>query len=189
MKQIFFGLAGGPASVSMQQLKDMKSILDFDETLQYVELPNFKMEPIPPRRANVSRKKTTKEPYGRQDHKMVLDWLKEEGNGVKRIVNLTVDDNNPPDLSHNDDTIEEALKGLEILKRWDWQRLDLSSEILRITAKDVSEVVLYWSGSNAVLRGWGEQEGLNSLEKLEKLTINGVQVCTKMQILLDVSFK
>jgi hypothetical protein len=38
-------------------------------------------------------------------------------------------------------------------------------------------VCLYWSGNNAVLRGWSEPGGLNQLKRLEKVHLHVGRVC------------
>ena len=63
-----------------------------------------------------------------------------------------------------------------MLKVWDWQRTDLSSEVIAKAAPNVSQVNLYWGGNNAVLRSWSESEGLSQLKKLDTVVLYATQV-------------
>jgi hypothetical protein len=45
------------------------------------------------------------------------------------------------------------------------------------TCPNLREVILHWSGSNAVLRGWSEPEGLTRLPKLKRLELKRPKVC------------
>lgn len=78
--------------------------------------------------------------------------------------------------SHSDENIEKALGGFKI-ENWDWQKVDLCIDTIATAAPEVKEVHLYWSGNNAILRGWGAQGGLNQLSRLEKVYLHINQVC------------
>ena len=88
---------------------------------------------------------------------------------VKRVIRVIVDDTLEP--SHSDEAIETALGGLKV-EIWDWKKTDLCTETIVTAALDAREVYLYWSGNNAVLRGWSEPGGLNQLKKLEKVHLH-----------------
>ncbi|KAK0642904.1 hypothetical protein B0T16DRAFT_414922 [Cercophora newfieldiana] len=94
-------------------------------------------------------------------------WLKEE-KGVRRILHLTVEDGEFP--GNSDDTIEKCLEGLQI-ERLDWRRLDLGVEAKRLGDSKVKSLVLWWGGSNAVLRGWGDTDGIGVVETLEEVQV------------------
>lgn len=93
---------------------------------------------------------------------------------VKRVIRVIVDDTLEP--PHSDEAIERALGGLEV-EIWDWKRIDLCSETILTAAPDVKDVCLYWSGNNAVLRGWSEPGGLSQLKKLLRVRLHAGKVC------------
>jgi hypothetical protein len=139
----------------------------FDETLHVLELPNVKVAMT--RNQRINSDETSK---GRRDYETIFNWLREKG--VRNIIHLYVEDASPH--SHSNESIERALKDFKIIKTWDWCKMDVDSETLLKAAPGVHELVLYWSGSNAVLRGWSEPEGLDKLQYLEKITVHGTQV-------------
>lgn len=110
---------------------------------------------------------------GRSDMAFFFKFLRNKG--VKRIIRVIVDDT-LIEPAHSDDAIEKALEGLGV-EIWDWQKFDLCTETIRTAAPDAREVSLYWSGNNAVLRGWSEPEGLKLLKNLEKVNLHVEQVC------------
>ncbi|KAK3314432.1 hypothetical protein B0H66DRAFT_583437 [Apodospora peruviana] len=75
---------------------------------------------------------------------------------------------NPP---HTDEAIEEALRGMDV-EIWDWKKTDLCTEVIYTAAPRVREVHLYWSGNNAVLRGWSEEGGLKKLTQLKSIHLH-----------------
>jgi hypothetical protein len=109
---------------------------------------------------------------GRSDMAFLFNFLRNKG--VKRVIRVIVDDTLDP--AHSDEVIEKSLGGLKV-EIWDWKKIDLCTETIVTAAPDVREVCLYWSGNNAVLRGWSEQGGLNLLGKLRKVHLHVEQVC------------
>lgn len=73
-----------------------------------------------------------------------------------------MDDDHAP---HGDDAIETALKPFDV-EVFDWRKLDLSSETIRDSVPNVTEVVLYSRANRAVLRGWSASDGLVRLSKV-----------------------
>ncbi|KAI5860379.1 hypothetical protein GGS23DRAFT_581183 [Durotheca rogersii] len=98
--------------------------------------------------------------------KRVFEWLKTT-KGVKTILSLTVKDN--PDHYCSDDTVEECLRGLEVMYL-NWNRPDLCANRYTLPPTLV-EVSLHWSGLNSVLWSWSATEGLQTLEKLQRVYI------------------
>jgi hypothetical protein len=139
--------------------------------LQYVALPCLQLEKKP-----ISSKLFKKPPQpdgkGRSDMVFLFKFLRSKN--VKRVIRVIVDDTSYP--PHSDEAIETALEGLRV-EIWDWRKIDVCTETIVIAAPDVREVWLYWSGNNAVLRGWSEPEGLNRLDKLEIVHLHVEQVC------------
>jgi hypothetical protein len=88
----------------------------------------------------------------------IFEWLKE--NNVKTILSLIVVDAEEP--SHADAEIEECVKGFQV-EEWDWQKVDLCTDVIYNTAKTAEEVSLCSSGNNAVLVGWSSKAGLARL--------------------------
>ncbi|CAN9474906.1 unnamed protein product [Alternaria alternata] len=170
-KELYWSLADGPPNISLQRLQKM-SYVNFEDTLKYVLLPNIRIDKPPAAVSKFLSRSTAKDTgKGRDDYTVIFEWLRNKG--VKRIFNLYIDDSEQP--SHSDETIEKALQGIEVLKVWDWQRTDLSSEVIAKAAPNVSQVNLYWSGNNAVLRSWSESEGLNQLKKLDTVVLYTTQ--------------
>jgi len=95
---------------------------------------------------------------GRKDFQMIFAGLKRKG--VKKIIRLVVDDD--AETPHSDEVIEE-LSCFEI-EEWDWRRIDLCSERIKIAAPRVRTLSLYSSGNSAVLWSWSGVDGLPGLE-------------------------
>lgn len=93
--------------------------------------------------------------------------------GVKRVIRVIVDDKEQP--AHSDEAIERALGGLDV-EIWDWRKYDLCTLTIVTAAPHTREVDLYWSGNNAVLRGWSEPGGLAQLQDLEKVYLHVEEV-------------
>lgn len=165
-KTIFLDLGGYP-EITKDEIKDTISVLKFEDVLQCVDIPKITAEVITPGVADskAPKKQPNKNVEGRRDLVEVFRWL----SGVETILKLTVDDLVHP--AHSDRAIEEALKN-KVVEIWDWKKLDICSELIRVAAPNVREVNLYWSGNNAVLRGWSEKEGLPQLKNLEKIELH-----------------
>lgn len=110
---------------------------------------------------------------GRTDLIILFTWLKET-KSVKTILKVIVEDLAEP--SHSDEAIETCLSGMGV-EVWDWRKTDLCSEVIYRVSPDTRELHLYWTGRNAVLRGWSEAEGLKKLRKLEQVYLHVLQVC------------
>ncbi|KAJ4286233.1 hypothetical protein N0V90_013267 [Kalmusia sp. IMI 367209] len=163
VKQISLSFVGGPTVIHEARLEKMRYV-KFDQTLHYLELPNVEVRMSKPRNASPDE-----ECEGRKEYEAIFNWLKSKA--VKQIIHLFVDDYHP--CSHSDESIEKALEDLKVIKTWDWRKLDIDSMTLLKAAPDVQEIVLYWSGRNAVLRGWSEPDGLHRLRNLRKVTVHG----------------
>jgi hypothetical protein len=143
--------------------------LRFENILQYVHLPNLILEdggePLISDFSENEQIIDLSALKGSVDALKVLDWLRRRGMGKgcnRRILEVTVEDDE--DSPHSDEAIELALKDLEV-EKLDWRRLDLCSDVIPQT---VTEVYLYSSGNNAVLRGWSSENGLARLKKVKR---------------------
>jgi hypothetical protein len=150
---------------------------DLEDVLQYVFIPQVRIEPKPPNVAapgkhplHNSIKKS--DGRGRTDLVILFKWLNET-KSVKTILKVIVDDLEEP--SHSDEAIETCLKGMGV-EVWDWRKTDLCSEVIYRVSPDTQELHLYWTGRNAVLRGWSEEEGLKRLRKLKLVHLHILQV-------------
>jgi hypothetical protein len=76
---------------------------------------------------------------------------------------------------HCDEVIEKCLASFRI-DVLDWSKPDLDPEMLCNACPDVKELHLRWGGNNAVLRSWGEQEGLRRLKDLRTIYLYHDQV-------------
>ncbi|KAF2164254.1 hypothetical protein M409DRAFT_25597 [Zasmidium cellare ATCC 36951] len=161
--------------LSRKSLEDSLGHLKFDEILRCVALPRMILHPDPATASSsVSRKN------GRSDVLRLFQYLKEDKSlkesketlpGVKRVLRVIVEDLSSP--SHADEDIEAALKDLHV-EDLDWRKYDMCPNTIKTAAPEAKRVSLYWSGSNAVLRGWSENctgGGLNSMQNLRHVRL------------------
>ncbi|KAH8714694.1 hypothetical protein BGZ61DRAFT_516837 [Ilyonectria robusta] len=170
--------------------------LKFDQVLQYVTFPYVNVQ-LTGRHADQERQREEEMGMsqlggeGRKDMKYFFDWLYEKG--VRHIIKLSVNDSRDPSGKvHSDEVIQQCLERF-VIERLDWQKVDLDPEtILHVSSKALEKVVsakdetkkielvpnrqlkeltLRWSGSNAVLRAWNEPEGLPRLAHLERISL------------------
>lgn len=149
-------------------LEHLSKHLRFEECLQYVALPELRMQQRDAyiRRLSPEKHESTlavlqTQCAGLTDAVMIFDWLRKRD--VKKIVRVIVMDGK--EVPHTDEAIVESLKDFEV-EVWDWRKFDTCSETIRLAAKDVRILHLYSSGINAVLRGWSSEQGLVLLEKV-----------------------
>jgi hypothetical protein len=166
----------GYSSMKQSEFDNLLSKLKFSDILQYVGIPKVTLDLTSPTGPNTSRirsggRSSKFDGEGRSDLVYVFNHLRAKG--VKTVLKVIVDDLQKP--SHSEEAIEEALKGLGI-EIWDWKRPDLCSEVIYNVAPRAREVHLYWSGNNAVLRGWAEERGLKRLTELRDLHLSVEQV-------------
>ncbi|KAF5642480.1 intracellular serine protease [Fusarium tjaetaba] len=168
----------------------------FDPVLQYATFPRVEVL-VKGRSAHRQdklshqAKATLPGANSRKDVKYFLDRLYKKG--VRHIIKLSVEDSGDSGQKvHSDEVIQSALEKF-VIEHLDWQKTDLDPEtILHISSKvaveesspsDGSESVrspserqlrkltLIWSGSNAVLRAWSEQDALPLLPHLQEVEI------------------
>ncbi|KAM0408542.1 hypothetical protein ACHAPD_012018 [Fusarium lateritium] len=133
-------------------------------------------------------KASDRSPSGRKDVKYFLDWLYEKG--VRHIIKLSVEE--PSDAEqevHGDQNIQETL-GKFVIEHLDWKKTDLDPEtILHIGSQiekssceglndhdpvvesQMRKLTLIWSGSNAVLRAWSDEDALPKMRFLQEVEI------------------
>ncbi|KAH7386417.1 hypothetical protein BKA64DRAFT_711643 [Cadophora sp. MPI-SDFR-AT-0126] len=164
--QIYFDLYDSPSKIiSEDRIEEGLDHLKFEDILQYVALPSLRLEKKP---ASTKVRKTSRsDGKGRSDMVFLFNFLRHKK--VQRIIRVIVDDMSEP--AHSDEAIEAALAGFKV-EIWDWRKLDLCTETILAVAFDAEEVCLYWSGNNAVLRGWSEAGGLPLLRKLKKVHLH-----------------
>ncbi|UKZ59551.1 uncharacterized protein TrAtP1_000852 [Trichoderma atroviride] len=193
--QISFDYDRLPAKVVWNEFvkqfgQDNKSGFKFDRVLQYVTFPRVEVT-VKGRLADREREAENRqqEYLGRKDMVYFFNWLYEKG--VRHIIRVSVSDSG--DLGekvHTDRSIQQCLERFVVESLY-WQKTDLDPEtILRVSARSLEKVVptnedpknvellpdrqlrelwLRWSGSNAVLRAWSEPEGLPMLPRLERV--------------------
>jgi hypothetical protein len=141
--------------------------------LQYVALPRLHVEEEIP----LSKRKTGRPPKpdgnGRTDLKTLFNWLKGDKK-IQTVLRVIVDDLQEP--SHRDEIIESCFEGIKGVETWDWQKYDVSPEVIQEAVPDVKVVHLYWSGNNAVLRAWSDERGIRQLKQLETVHLHSKQV-------------
>ena len=153
-----------------QFFKDRK----INRILRYVSLPQATVTLMPdPKTKSIPTNKYT------DNRLFYFDWLHKDM-GVEKILKVIVDDMEKP---HGDEAIEEAIGGTGTLKHsfdveiLEWRKVDLCPETIRRAAPNVTELHLEWSGSNSVLRGWSDPDGLPKLEFLKQVHLTYTQVC------------
>ncbi|EHK48130.1 hypothetical protein TRIATDRAFT_172115, partial [Trichoderma atroviride IMI 206040] len=193
--QISFDYDRLPAKVVWNEFvkqfgQDNESGLKFDRVLQYVTFPRVEVT-VKGRLTDLeSEAEDRQQEYlGRKDMVYFFNWLYKKG--VRHIIRVSVNDSG--DLGekvHTDRSIQQCLERFVVESLY-WQKTDLDPEtILRVSARSLEKVVptnedpnhvelvpdrqlrelwLRWSGSNAVLRAWSEPEGLPMLPRLEKV--------------------
>lgn len=169
--QICFEYFGAGPQVDPDEFEASFEHLVFENTLQYVALPNIKVRPLPALSGS-SGNSPEIAGEGRSDVIFFFDWLRKKG--VKRILKVIIDD--LQGTAHSDEAVEKALHGFDI-EILDWRKVDLCPETICTIGKELREVYLHWSGNNAVLRAWSEPDGLNKLEHLNKVHLHVNQVC------------
>jgi hypothetical protein len=131
-------------------------------------------------------------PLGRKDMQYFFDWLYKKG--VRHIIKVSVDDSGDSgEKVHSDQAIQKSLERF-IVEHLDWKKTDLDPEtILHVSSRvereppnwktkepvkqeivadrQLRQLDLRWGGSNAVLRGWSESEGLALLPHLKKIRL------------------
>jgi len=167
---------------------DSASGLKFDRVLQYVTFPQVEVH-LTGRRADMERDAEFQSGIrsvgilGRRDMSYFFDWLYKKG--VRHIIRVSVEDSKETGQKvHSDKAIQDSLARFTI-EHLDWNKTDLDPEtILHVGSKaekdplsdqeplpgrELKYLTLRWSGSNAVLRAWGELEGLPLLPDLQKI--------------------
>ncbi|KAF5597985.1 intracellular serine protease [Fusarium pseudoanthophilum] len=172
-KELSFDLSGmmhPDESLTQKGLTNLLRNINFEDTLQYVWIPRITVEE-PSKSRTLARKQIKPVPdgAGRSDLVHIFNQLRSKG--VDTILRVFVQDSDPRSPSHSDEAIEKALQGMGV-EVWDWNKTDLCTEVIVNAAPKVQEVHLYWSGNNAVLRGWSEAGGLAKLPELGLLKLH-----------------
>ncbi|KAF4455939.1 hypothetical protein F53441_1806 [Fusarium austroafricanum] len=163
-----FDYSQGPSNIFEDSFTQSYDHINFDPFLRYVSFRRIELQrPAPPtkssRLANM-RSQRPKTGRGRTDLTVLFGWL--ERKRVERILKVVVDDlKDPP---HSDKAIEDCLTKFDV-EVLDWRKVDLCPETIFTACPNVRQLYLRWSGNRAVLRAWGEPEGLPRLAKLEEV--------------------
>ncbi|KAL7942118.1 hypothetical protein V8C42DRAFT_332619 [Trichoderma barbatum] len=168
--ELYFDLSGH-ANITQTGFENLLSKLKFEDILQYVAIPRLNVEvninAANSKRSRGAGRSPKQDGDGRRDLCYIFDRLRKKG--VKTILKVIIDDSMTP--AHSDEAIEDALKFMDV-EIWDWKRTDLCSEVICRVASKAREVNLYWSGNNAVLRGWSEEGGLRRLRELKTVHLH-----------------
>ncbi|EXA41585.1 hypothetical protein NW756_010087 [Fusarium oxysporum] len=168
-KELSFDLHGMmhlDESLTQKGLANLLRNIKFEDTLQYVWIPRITVEEPQQSKSRTSMRKQVKpvpDGAGRSDLVHIFDQLRNKG--VETVLRVFVQDSDPDSPSHSDEAIEKAIQGMGV-EVWDWNKTDLCTEVIVTAAPKAREVHLYWSGNNAVLRGWSEAGGLAKLPEL-----------------------
>ncbi|RBA15540.1 hypothetical protein FPRO05_12614 [Fusarium proliferatum] len=168
-KELSFDLSGmtyPDETLTQLGLTNLLRNIKLEDTLQYVWIPRITVEEPQQSRSRTSMRKHIKpvpDGAGRSDLIHIFNQLR--GKGIETVLRVFVQDSSPNCPSHSDEAIEKALQGMGV-EVWDWNKTDLCTEVIFNAAPKAREVHLYWSGNNAVLRGWSEAGGLPKLPEL-----------------------
>lgn len=177
--------------LAKSEIEQHISILDFENILQYVDVPMISStEQVANQRSKPLRARIQQDGGGRTDVQTVFELLRDKG--VKTILEVTVDDLGHP--AHSDSAIEKALcwgtpsqtMNVEV---WNWKKVDISPDLICKVANDVTSVQLYWSGRNAVLRAWSEEEGLPKLARLRHIALHVQHGCLEPHQRIEENIK
>ncbi|KAL2862236.1 uncharacterized protein BJX67DRAFT_310853 [Aspergillus lucknowensis] len=168
-RHIEFDLSGLPdPAMPASYLEQLSKHLRFEDCLQYVALPELRMQQrdvyintLSPEKDQSTLAVLQSQCTGLTDAVVIFDWLRKRD--VKKIIRVIVMDSG--EVPHTDEAIVESLKDFEV-EVWDWRKFDICSETIQLAAKDVRVLHLYSSGINAVLRGWSSEVGLVLLGKV-----------------------
>jgi hypothetical protein len=153
--------------ISGKSLSQLSKHYSIDTTLRCVYIPKVKVEWD--ELCGESKAKLVEKEWqcaGGIDLFMIFDWLKTTRK-VKKLIEVVVDDSEDAiGVQHSDHAIVKCLQDLQV-EVWDWQRLDIPSDVIfRAAENNVRVVHLYCSGLNAVLRSWSDRSGLPMLKKV-----------------------
>ncbi|KAM0480764.1 hypothetical protein ACHAP7_005001 [Fusarium lateritium] len=199
--QTAFDYRGLPSPITWKEFNKMfgeseKDGYKFDTVLQYATFPRVKVHATG-RAAAMQSKRLNEDKSNkpgaksREDLKYFLDWLYNKG--VRHIIRLSVEDSGDSSQEvHSDEVIQAGLARFSV-EHLDWQKVDLDPEtILHIGSQvpyegppspedlanantawrsSLQKLTLLWSGSNAALRAWGDQEALPMLPCLREVEI------------------
>ncbi len=159
----------GPPTLACEVFEKTYCDWIFDEALQHVAV-----RPLIFGAADAAqRAKQSK--TGRRDMEFLFSWLREKK--VRHIIKLIICDFGPFP-PHSDESIETALAGF-IIEILDWRKLDMCPMTIQVSCPNVSELHLWWSGNNAILRAWSAEGGLAELQHLRQLYIHQISVSTE----------
>ncbi|ETS73385.1 hypothetical protein PFICI_14990 [Pestalotiopsis fici W106-1] len=134
------------------------SVMRFEPYLQYVHIPDLRV-------VNVRMEKLESEPWwksrSRKDYVYLFEWLKTSMK-VQKILEVVVDDH--PNDFHSDEIIEYCLKRFDV-EALNWAKMDMCSDTIYEAAKNVRDLILYWSGNRAILKSWAAPDGLAQLRE------------------------
>lgn len=158
-------------STTMARIEKFLEKSEFATTLQYVNIRDIKFNEDDQPEDNELVKRPEKI-VGRRsapsEIEQIFRWLKDKKN-VRSILKIKVQDVKEP---HSDEEIENCLKSIGGILEWDWERLDLYSDVIVNSAPNARVVHLYWARNNAVLRSWSAQGGLKELRYLDRVIIH-----------------
>lgn len=146
-------------SSARQDLTNFIGALEFEDILQYVQIPRYPFNARGASRpsADASETKPGTNGAGRRDFDEIFKVLATKR--VRKIIRLIVDDDDT--CPHQDDVIERLNKF--DVEEFQWRKMDVSSVILRHAVPRVRTLRLFSSGNHAVLREWSSPDGLNRL--------------------------
>ena len=143
--------------ISPADLDGYTGHLAFESVLQYVAIPNLRVENYPP---EIRKKQPFWNSDGRKDYLAIFDWLREKG--VKRILRVVVEDDE--ERPHSDEVIFQALQSFDV-ENLDWRKFDICSDVIVDAVPSARKLKLHCKGNNAVLRSWCANNGLVRLSK------------------------
>ncbi|KAK4097068.1 hypothetical protein N658DRAFT_500886 [Parathielavia hyrcaniae] len=162
-----------PSTVKEEDLLDFIRELDFEDILQYVQIPRHPFRPWGASRLPTDGMEAEPNEEGacRKEFESIFELL--SGKGVRKILRLIVDDD---DTCAHQDEVTEGLSKFEI-EEFQWRKLDISSMVLRHGVPQVRTLHLLSSGNHSVLRDWSSTDGLNNHSLVRVGCLNTCLVC------------
>ncbi|GAW25607.1 putative intracellular serine protease protein [Rosellinia necatrix] len=167
--QVDFSLEGKGGEIDEADFEVGYECVKLEDTLKLLHIPRLAIKPKPPPQPKTEAYPTKpsdplkpsdpvqalNSALGGANLSIIFNWLHNK-KGINKIFELIVDDSHH--MPHTDGQIVESVKRFDI-EVWKWQKTDLCVEAITTAAPNAREIHLYWSGKNAVLRGWSDSSG------------------------------
>jgi len=165
--RIFLDLVGlkDRSDITEDQLEAFLSCqwLKLDDVLRYIRIPSFRVVPGK-KNANAakSQNRSVRSERDPNNCTLVFNILRKLKPPVSTILDVSVDDMSEKFHPHSNQDIIACLKPefSPNIEKWDWNKIDMCSDAIHEAAPNATEIYLYCSGNNAILKSWSALDGL-----------------------------